>query len=81
MVKNGRIIKLDTDKKIEYERICSNNKIMVDGEVFSETGIIGQIMLEDGTFIEDPQNVINEQIQQALRIQYCRYLLFHKQRL
>jgi hypothetical protein len=46
-----------------------NNKIIgirygneiINGEIESGIGELGQILLEDGTFIDDPQDIIDQQ--------------------
>jgi hypothetical protein len=53
-----RYIKLNENKKIYSIRYANE---IVDSEIESELGELGQIMLEDGTFIDDPQDIINKQ--------------------
>lgn len=50
-----RLITLDDNNKVVSVRF--GNKI-VGGEIHSEVGEVGQIMLEDGTFITpEPENI------------------------
>lgn len=46
-----RIIKLNEKNEVIYERF---GKEIKNGEIFSHEGSVGQIMLEDGTFIDPP---------------------------
>lgn len=60
-----RFIKLNEDKKIISIR---HGKLIVEGEIQSDVGELGQIMQEDGTFVDapiepiEPQATIQEQI-------------------
>lgn len=60
-----RFIRLDDENKVVSIR---NGKSIVAGEIQSDIGEIGQIMQEDGTFIDtpiepiEPQATIEEQI-------------------
>lgn len=47
----GRYIKLDKNNKVISIRFGPS---IVEGEIESETGALGQIMQPDGTFIDDP---------------------------
>jgi len=61
----NRYIKLDSNNKVIAVRYGPS---IVEGEIQSDTGEIGQIMQPDGTFIDDPtplpppQPTIEEQI-------------------
>lgn len=46
-----RFIRLDMNNKVIGVRTAQT---IVDGEIESETGELGQIMQPDGTFIDDP---------------------------
>lgn len=60
-----RFIKLDINKKVISIR---TGKTIVEGEIQSDTGDIGQIMQDDGTFVDTPiepvpvESSIEEQI-------------------
>lgn len=53
-----RFIKLDINNHVISIR---HGKSIVDGEIQSDTGEIGQIMQEDGTFIDAPIDTIEPQ--------------------
>lgn len=53
-----RFIKLNEDKKIISIR---HGKLIVEGEIQSDVGELGQIMQEDGTFIDAPDEPIEQQ--------------------
>lgn len=50
-----RYIRLDENNKVSATR---EGQSIVEGEIESETGEIGQIMQPDGSFIDDPTPII-----------------------
>lgn len=50
----GRFIRLNETNKVESSRIGPS---IINGEIESDVGEIGQIMQGDGTFIDDPTPV------------------------
>jgi len=61
-----RIVKLNENNKIIYTRDSKNNKVLY-GEIESNLGSIGQIMKEDGTFVDDPIDLQNKLIQEEIK--------------
>lgn len=67
-----RIIRLDGENKVIGIR---HGKVLGEGEMFSEEGELGQIMLEDGTFVwpdpepepEEPYETIEEKLDRLER--------------
>lgn len=61
----GRYIRLDETNKVISVRYGSE---IVEGEIESEIGEIGQIRREDGTFVDPPQEEPDEQLSLSERI-------------
>lgn len=61
MIKNVRVIEILVNKVVQNKDVLVGYQLQ-ENEEFSLTGEVGQIKQEDGTFIDDPQDLINQTI-------------------
>lgn len=60
-----RYIRLDENKMVISEREGSE---IVEGEIQSDIGLCGQIMLSDGSFDDDPRNTKEQRKQELIQL-------------